>query len=155
VRYTVSVTGMRVLRYSVGNEHDPGDPWGRSELVIQHDGAARVDHYFSRVGGVGAWTGRVDAAALEALWAALQRAAFPTAPTTPLVPGAAPRRLTVETDGAAEHVMVGYHEASKLAGYAEAFDLLDAIVRQLSDDAVPYPTNQPPVVSDRAEAPST
>jgi len=34
---------VRVLRYSVGNEHDPGDPWGRSELVIDQDGTARMD----------------------------------------------------------------------------------------------------------------
>jgi len=25
------------IRYSVGNEHNPGDPWGRSELVIRAD----------------------------------------------------------------------------------------------------------------------
>jgi hypothetical protein len=146
---------MRVLRYSVGNEHNPGDPWGRSELVIQHDGTARLDHHFSRVRTVGAWTGRVDAAALEALWSALERAGFPTAPTTPLLPGAAPRRLTVDSDGVSEQAMIGYHEASKLPGYAEAFDLLDAIVRQLSNDAVPYPTSQPTVVHDRADLPST
>ena len=36
------------VRYSVGNEHDPGDPWGRSELVIHADGSARLDHHFSR-----------------------------------------------------------------------------------------------------------
>ena len=146
---------MRVLRYSVGNEHNPGDPWGRSELVIQHDGTARLDHHFSRVNTVGAWTGRVDAAALAALWSALERAGFPTAPSTPFVPGAAPRRLTVEGDGASQQAMVGYHEAAKLPGYAEAFDLLDAIARQLSGDAVPYPTAQPTIVHDRAEVSPT
>lgn len=36
------------VRYSVGNEHNPGDPWGRSELVIHADGSARLDHHFSR-----------------------------------------------------------------------------------------------------------
>jgi hypothetical protein len=27
----------RTLRYSVGNENNPADPWGRSELVLQAD----------------------------------------------------------------------------------------------------------------------
>lgn len=146
---------MRVLRYSVGNEHNPGDPWGRSELVIQSDGAARLDHHFSRRPGAGAWTGRVDASALDALWAALAQAGFPAAPNKPLLPGAAPRQLTVENDGVAEHVLIGYHDAPKLPGYAEAFDILDAVARQLSDGAVPYPTTQSVIVSDRAEVPST
>jgi hypothetical protein len=143
---------MRVLRYSVGNEHNPGDPWGRSELVIQPDGSARLDHHFSRrVPPVGAWTGTVDAAALEALWSALEQAGFPAAPNKPLLPGAAPRQLAVDSDGVVEQVMIGYHDAPKLPGYAEAFDILDAIARQLSDGAVPYPTNQPEIVRDRAD----
>jgi len=149
------VMTMRVLRYSVGNEHDPGDPWGRSELVIDHDGTARLEHYFSRSHTVGAWTGRVDATALETLWVALARAGFPTTPTEPLTPGAAPRRLVVESDGGSERAIVGYHRASSLPGYAEAFDLLDAVVRQLSADAIPYPTSQPPIVRDATERPST
>ncbi len=38
----------RTIRYRVGNEHSPTDPWGRSELVIHPDGTARLDHFFSR-----------------------------------------------------------------------------------------------------------
>ena len=95
-----------------------------------------------------------DAELVAVLTLALERAGFPT-PPTPLMPGAAPRRLTVDRDGVSEQAMVGYHEASKLPGYAEAFDILDAIVRQLSDDAVPYPTSQPSIVHDRATVPST
>jgi hypothetical protein len=68
------------VRYSVGNEHDPGDPWGRSELVIQADGSARLDHHFSRGREPRAWAGRVDAAALGQLLAALDRAGFPAVP---------------------------------------------------------------------------
>ena len=37
----------RALRYSVGNENSPTDPWGRSELVIQPGGRTRLDHHFS------------------------------------------------------------------------------------------------------------
>jgi hypothetical protein len=139
---------LGVLEYRVGNENDPGDPWGRSELVIQPDGTARLDHFFSRARGVGAWTGRVDPATLEALWSALKQAGFPAAPSTPLTPGAAPRRLVVKAEGESQQAVIGYHEASKLPGYAEAFDLLDAIVRRLSQDAVTYPAKQPAVVHD-------
>ena len=145
----------RVLRYHVGNEHDPGDPWGRSELVIQPDGTLRLDHAFSRVGGVGAWTGRIDPAALEALWTALDHAGFPTPPPAALTPGASPRRLLVESDGVVASALVGYHEALKLPGYAEAFDILDGVIRQLSGDTVTYPTRQATIVQDAAEAPST
>src|ERR1044072_3593344 len=71
---------ISLLSYSVGNEHDPGDPWGRSELGLQPDGSARLDHFFSRRGPAGAWTGRVDEAALRTLWSALEQAGFPAAP---------------------------------------------------------------------------
>lgn len=137
-----------MIGYSVGNEHDPGDPWGRSELVIQPDGGARLDHYFSRVGGAGAWTGRVDAAALRALREALRQANFPAAPDAMFTPGAAVRRITVVADGVSQQVALDYHKASSLPGYAEACDLLDAMVRQLSGDAVDYPTSQPTIVHD-------
>ena len=119
------------IRYSVGNEHDPGDPWGRSELVIHTDGSARLDHYFSRGRQPRAWAGHVDAA---------------VPPAGPLPPGTAPRRLTVEADGTARQAIVSWHRAPSLPGYAEAFDLLDAVIRQLSGDAVPYPAERGPVV---------
>ena len=137
---------VRTFRYSVGNEHDPGDPWGRSELVVQPDGAARLDHHYSRVVGVGAWSGRVDPVALDELWSALDRAGFPATPTTPLTPGEALRRLTVEADGQAQRAIVGWHQSAKLPGYAEAFDILDGVVNQLTGGAVPYPTSQPSIV---------
>lgn len=139
---------MRLIRYSVGNEHDPGDPWGRSELVILPDGAARLDHHFSRGGAVGAWSGRVDVAAIDRLWSALDRAGFPAGSTTPLVAGSAARRLTVEIDGQSQHAIVGWHEAASLPGYSEAFGILDAIINQLSSGAVAYPTRESAMVHD-------
>ena len=62
------------IRYSVGNENNPSDPWGRSELVIAPDGSARLDHHFSRVRRVGAWRGQVDPDPLAAVGAGLGRA---------------------------------------------------------------------------------
>jgi hypothetical protein len=127
---------VRLLRYSVGNEHNPGDPWGRSELVVHPDGTARLDHHFSRSGGAGSWTGQVDPAALEVVWRGLDRAGFPAAPDAPFVAGATVRHLTVETDGGPQGTMVDWHKASSLPGYAEAFDVLDAVIRQLSGGTV-------------------
>lgn len=138
------------LRYRVGNEHNPGDPWGRSELVISPGGSARLDHHFSRRRETGAWTGQVGAAALDALWAALDRAGFPAVPALPLVAGATLRRLAVEADGIEQVAIVDWHQTPSLPGYGEAFDLLDGMIRQLSGESVPYPTTQPPIVSDIA-----
>jgi hypothetical protein len=134
------------IRYSVGNENSPTDPWGRSELVIHPDGSARLDHHFSMRGGSRAWAGHVDAAALDELLAALERAAFPPfAPALPFLPGTTLRRLTVETNGAVEQGVIDWN-VSPQPGYAEAFDLIDAVIRQLSADAVDYPTERGPVV---------
>jgi len=139
------------IRYSVGNEHDPGNPWGRSELVIRADGSARLEHHFSRGREPRAWTGHVDAAALAELTAALDRAGFPAVPPAPpLPPGSTLRRLTMEADGAAQQALVSWHRTPSLPGYAEAFGLIDAVIRQLSGDAVPYPAADRPVVSGAA-----
>ncbi len=139
------------IRYSAGNEHDPGDPWGRSELVIRADASARLDHYFSRGREPRAWTGHVDLAALGELTAALDRAGFPAVPPAPpQPPGAARRRRAVEADAAAPPALVSWHRTPSLPGYAEAFALIDAVIRQLSGDAVQYPAAPRPVVRDSA-----
>jgi hypothetical protein len=140
------------IRYSVGNEHNPADPWGRSELVIRADGSVRLDHHFSRGRAPRAWTGHVDAAALGELMAALDRAGFPVVPPArPLPPDSALRQLTVEADGAAQRALVSWHDGPSLPGYAEAFDLIDAVICQLSGDAVNYPAKPRPVVHGAAE----
>ncbi len=138
----------RTLSYSVGNEHNPGNPWGRSELTIGPDGRARLDHYFSRQPGSGAWTGQVAAAAMAALWAALDRAGFPDVPAFQPVAGATLRALTVLIGDTERTALVDWHEAPSLPGYAEAFDLLDGVVRQLSGGSVPYPSAQAAIVRD-------
>ncbi|MBO4207498.1 hypothetical protein [Micromonospora echinofusca] len=140
------------LGYSIGNEHDPGDPWGRSELAVGADGHARLTQHFSRTRTVGAWTGQVDADALATLWATLDRAGFPAVPAAPPpVPGATLRRLTVERDGTPHRAVVAGRVPT---GYAETFDLLDGIIRQLSDGAVPYPSTQPAIVRDVVPVPA-
>jgi hypothetical protein len=140
----------RQVHYTVGNENNPSDPFGRSVLVIGADGAARLEHHFSRSRAVGRWTGRVDGAALQSLWSALDLAGFPAMPTSTFLPGSSLRQLTVDTDGTPQQTLIDWHGSAKLPGYAEAFDLLDGIIRQLSGDTVKYPTKQPPIVHDIA-----
>jgi hypothetical protein len=127
----------RTLRYSAGNENSPTDPWGRSELVIQPDGRTRLDHHFSRGRGTRVWTGRVDAATLAALWAALARSGFPAAPRPQLVPDATVRQLTVEAGPVPRQVILEYSQAQSLPGYGEAFGLLDQVIGQLTGGAAP------------------
>jgi hypothetical protein len=143
----------RTIRYSTGNEHSPTDPWGRSELVLEPGGRARLDHYFSRGRPARAWTGHVDAAALAALGSALDEAGFPAVPGPGfLPPDSTLRRLVVEVDGAAQQVRLGWHQTPSRPGYAAAFDILDGVIRQLSGETVPYPTAQPLIVAEIADA---
>lgn len=144
-----------LLAYKVGNEHSPTDPWGKSELAIHPDGSCWLSHRFSRGRGRRSWLGRVVPQAMEALSAGLERAGFgQTEPPPPaaLVPGATLRRLSIDADGPKVTVAVDWHHTSELPGYAEAFDVIDAIIRQLSGETVKYPTQQRgAVVKDAAE----
>src|SRR5262249_49047645 len=148
--YHSAMTTRRV-HYTVGNENSPTDPFGRSVLVIGPDGAASLEHHFSRSRTVGRWTGRVDAAALAGLWPAPDAARCPAMPTATFLPGSSLRQLTVDVDGTPQQTLIDWHGAAKLPGYADAFDMLDGVIRQLSGDTVPYPTKQPPIVHDVAE----
>jgi len=143
----------RQVHYTVGNENNPSDPFGRSVLVISPDGAASLEHHFSRSRTVGRWTGRVDPVALASVWGALELAGFPAMPTATFLPGSSLRQLTIDVDGAPQQALIDWHGAAKLPGYAEAFDLLDGVIRQLSGDTVKYPTKQPPIVHEVAEVP--
>jgi hypothetical protein len=140
------------IRYRVGNENNPADPWGRSELVIHPDGSARLDHHFSMGGGPRAWFGYVEAAALDELLAALEQAGFPPfSPALPFPPDTTLRWLALEADGAARQGLINWDDPAPHPGYAAAFDLIDAVIRQLSGDAVDYPTKRGTVVHGAVE----
>jgi hypothetical protein len=125
--------GPERLTYSIGHEHNPADPFGRSELTIDPAGGARLDHY--RLGEHRAWTGRVALAALERLWSALDRAGFPVAVDGPLPPDATICTLATG-DGATRRVArLAWREARGMPGYGQAIALLDDIIRELDGDA--------------------
>jgi hypothetical protein len=134
------------LRYRVGDENDPDDPWGRSELLIDADGSARLEYSLPHDRAAIVRTGQIGVGALDELWSGLDRAGFPATRIAPPVAGTRLRRLAIEENGGSEEVLVGWEQAASLPGYAEAFDVLDGVVRELSGDAVPHPTEQPAIV---------
>ena len=130
-------TLLRVQRdriyYMVGNEHSPTDPLGRSDLVIEIDGQARLNQYTRA--GCRTWTGTIAASALDRLWAALEEAKFPEMPRHLVPAGSAIRDLNVGgPEGKSAYI--AYHAAESLPGYSVAFLILDTVIRQISRDAV-------------------
>lgn len=122
------------LHYSIGNEHDPSDPFGRCDLVIETDGLAQLDQV--QPDGEHHWSGRVTPEARGRLFTALERGGFPAVPPYPWVSGAALRRITIGAGSDRQAAMVEYHVGRCLPGYAEAFAVIDAILHQLSAGAV-------------------
>jgi hypothetical protein len=125
--------GRERLTYSVGNEHNPADPFGRSEVTIEPDGGARLDRF--RFGEHRAWTGRVALAALERLWSALDRAGFPVVVDGPLPPDATICTLATGDGPTRRVARLAWREARGMPGYGQAITLLDDIVRELDGDA--------------------
>jgi hypothetical protein len=119
------------LTYTIGSEHNPANPFGRSVLVVEPDGAARLDQY--RVGQRNSWSGVVPRATLERLWAALDQAGFPVVVTPErLPPDATTCSIAVRgADGTEAVVHLEFHAAQKLLGYAEAVRLLETLGRTI------------------------
>jgi hypothetical protein len=122
------------ISYSLGNENNPGDPFGRHRLVIEVDGRARLDHFGGKIGR-GAWVGTVKASALDALWGALERSAFPKFPMVMIPAGGACHDLYIGAGPASGHSVFLYIYAPATPGYSDAFEIIAAIIRQMSDPA--------------------
>ena len=121
------------VTYSVGNENDPGNPFGRSELAIEPDGTARLDHH-KRGGAHDSFSGTAPLAELDRLFAALERAGFPSVTPHQIPGGSTLRKL--EVAGTATTLPIEYYAAKKLPGYAEAFAVLDTLIGTLSGGTV-------------------
>lgn len=137
------------IEYHVGNEYDPGNPFGRSALTIDVDGRAR--HELITRGPSFAWTAVVIASARERLWSALEEAGFPACPMIMPPAGATIRSLTVGEGADAATIDLPFH--ASVAGYDVAFSILDAILRQTSEDMVKdAPATSSPLVEGVARA---
>ena len=121
------------IYYQVGSEHNPGDPFGRSDLVIEVDGRAKLNQYTRA--GHSAWIGSVASSALDELWRALDEAGFPDFPHHSVPAGSAIRDLNVGGPDR-KSAYIAYHAAQSMPGYNTAFRLLDTIIRQISEDTV-------------------
>ena len=118
------------IRYGVGNEHNPTDPFGRVELTIAPDGRAALEHVSRR--GRRTWSATVRPAALARLVAVIASSGFPDVPLDgPVRPDTTLRRLSV---GSVSALVVLRPEVSP--AYAEAFALLDAIAEEISDGTI-------------------
>jgi hypothetical protein len=125
------------LVYRVGQEQNPGNPFGRSSLLIESDGSVRLEHVPRGGGPTRAWTACLDEAALQTLWSELDRAGFPRVAQHMVPAGSTMRDLQLERPGnVSQSAMIEWHEALKLPGYAEVFALLDRAVRQISGDQI-------------------
>jgi len=117
------------IRYRVGNEHNPMDPFGRVDLKIEAPGDARLAHV-SRTGG-GTWTATVRPETLDGLRTAIAAAGFPDVPVFAAVPDSEVRTLAVGAAG----VMV-VEQVAKLPAWADVFKTLDAIADEMSGGTV-------------------
>jgi len=127
---SATVIGMQ-LQYQAGNEYSPFDTFGRFVLELDSGGAVRVTHH-RRVGTPRRWTADAGTGVVERVLAALGRAGFPAWPDLPPpLPDTTIRSLTVD-GGPTGGVMLPWDAVAGLPGYAEAFELLDGLVAQLT-----------------------
>ena len=140
------------VRYGVGSKHNPGDPFGRSTLTIEPDGKARLEQDMRS--GLFVFTGTVIPAALERFWQALDQSGFPEVPIHRMPAGSASRTLAV--GNLTPRLPVAYHAVGTMPGYAEAFRIIDAVIRQLSLELVKEGPPSDPIVEGavRVSAPS-
>jgi hypothetical protein len=148
---------MRHVEYTSGSEYDPGDPFGRCVLVIDgNDASLEVRHRGVRR----SWKGHVSDSTLATIDSQLTAAGYPAVPTHKVPAGSSLRTLTVSSSGeptedgeGPKTARMAYHEAARLPGYAEAFELLDGVIVALTAGEVPVvPTPTPGVdVTDSRE----
>jgi hypothetical protein len=123
------------ITYVSGNEHDPGDPFGRCDLRVAADGSAELAVH--RFGTARTWRGRVGAGTVAAVAAHLEAAGFPAQPEHDVPGGSSLRSLTVGEGKEAKAVLLAFHAAEAMPGYGEAFALLDAVIVALTGGSVP------------------
>lgn len=119
------------LTYDIGQEHSPVDPLGRTILVLDGRGRARLDQRGARR-FPRAWQARIEPSALAELLDALRRAGFPAGSQRLFVPDAPIASLLVERAGTQGAVQLDRREAEDQPGYADALGILDCLAWQIS-----------------------
>src|SRR5688572_23169271 len=98
------------IQYEAGSEHSPGDPYGRSVLVLEPAGNVRLD--LRHRGRHRAWTGTVEPATIVRVLEALAPSGFPAVPPH-TAPGGSSFRLLVIGDGPERKSATLEHHAAK------------------------------------------
>jgi|tagenome__1003787_1003787.scaffolds.fasta_scaffold20783520_2 hypothetical protein len=122
-----------VLWFTMGNEHNPSDPFGRVVLTADDENRLALEHH-SRTGDA-AYTADLGPGVLDEIRAALHRGGFPDVPRRPIPAGATMRELELVTDGEPQYAMVEDFLGKELEGYRDAFAILDSITLQLTGHA--------------------
>lgn len=117
-----------MIRYDAGSEFAPDHPFGRTTLVLRRSGEATLEQ--AHQGSRRSWAGRVQPAAFEAVIAHMEAGGFPTYAPGPIPPSAV-FTFTVDAFSVTDSIY------SKNPSFRNALAWLDAIVRQLSGDAIP------------------
>lgn len=125
-----AIDPANVLWFTLGNEFNPGDPFGR--VVIAIDDASRVtlEHY-SRQGNA-TYTAQLGAGVLDEIRSELARGGFPHVPQHQIPGGAAIRQLELLIDGEPGYALLYDDFGKQLDGYDSAFGILDSITLQLT-----------------------
>jgi hypothetical protein len=116
--------------FTIGNEHNPGDPFGRVVITIDDAGHVVLEHY-SRQGNA-TYTADAEPGVIDEIRAALARGGFPDVPRHQIPAGAAMRQLELVTDGEPQYAMVYDSFGMQLEGYKDAFAILDSLALQLT-----------------------
>ena len=123
--------GATRIRYSAGSEFAPDHRFGQTVLVLERTGAAHLEQRHQ--GARRSWSGRVEPAAFDAVIAHLEAGGFPNYVPGPITPSAV-FTITVE---AAASFSVTDSIYSKNQSFRNALAWLDAVVRQMTGDAIP------------------
>jgi hypothetical protein len=150
-------SGLRpgqALWYTIGNEFNPSDPFGRIVLTVDADDHAVLHHHWMQ--GNGAWAGDVATGLVARIKADLARGGFPAVPQHQLPGGATLRQVeVVDGDADPQYAVLYERLGMELDGYREAFEALDALAVQLSGGRFKGAHDTlPPSVSDVRVLPS-
>jgi hypothetical protein len=115
-----------MIGFTIGNEHNPSDPFGRVVISIGDDDRVTLEH-FSRAGNA-TYTADLSPGVREEITSALARGGFPEVPPHQIPAGGAIRRLDVDGQSASMYDDFG----KSLDGYKEAFAILDSLTLQLT-----------------------
>ena len=119
-----------MIWFSIGNEHNPADPFGRVVITIDPDDVVTLEH-FSRQGNA-TYTADLAPGVTDEITSALARGGFPNVPSHEIPGGASLRQIKVVTDGEPQSATVEDFFAKQLEGYKDAFAILDSLTLQLT-----------------------